>query len=260
MKRSYVAYMLLIATVCVCMSGCGHQTLGSPEHMADIAYVKGAEESAFTVFIQEGNTLVPYLVLTDDYNGNCLLLRKYLLPESRTYNQNGDFAAYYENSLIDQWLNTDFRETLAQPVRDLLINTSIEITSKDSLQGGEERVITIAREIFLLSAREVNESGFRIAAVEGEWLEYFSSIERRTASKDGVNASSWWLRTPDLWDENVVFGVDPRGCVGIGGVGSAGADGEYRNGVRPAFCVSGDTAIYIHEGKYYLVPPEGTGN
>lgn len=259
MRKSYVAAGLLLVAICACLWGCEDQRKRPAECLTDLAYFDGAEESRYTILVPEGDALVPYLVLTADYNGNCLLLRKHLLPESRIYNRNGNFAAYYENSLIDQWLNTEFCETLAEPVRDLLVDSRIEITARDSLRGGEETVITIEREIFILSSTEVSKSGFRTVAREGEWLEYFTDIERRMASKAGAEAFSWWLRSPNLWDDNVVCGVDSRGCIGIGGVGSAGAEGEYKNGVRPAFCLSGDTVIYTRDGQYYLMPVEETG-
>lgn len=57
------------------------------------------------IYIEEKAGFVPYIVLTNDYNGKTLLLRKEILPENRRVS---DYSAYYEESEIDNYLMGEF--------------------------------------------------------------------------------------------------------------------------------------------------------
>lgn len=95
------------AVICaVCLSGCSSADDKPPSSLGDLAYTAEKEELEFTLFVPEDDVLVPYLVLTNDYNhtGNCLLLRKCILEERSPFNLNVSYSAYYENSKIDQML------------------------------------------------------------------------------------------------------------------------------------------------------------
>ena len=59
--------------------------------LGDIAY-NANRKFGYTVYIEEDTDLVPYLVLTNNYNDSCLLLRKYLLDKPMRYNPNGRYA------------------------------------------------------------------------------------------------------------------------------------------------------------------------
>lgn len=243
------------AVICaVCLSGCSSADDKPPSSLGDLAYTAEKEELEFTLFVPEDDVLVPYLVLTNDYNhtGNCLLLRKCILEERSPFNLNVSYSAYYENSKIDQMLEHDFIYKLSPDMLDLIIPTEIPITAKESLHGGGESVITIQRKVFLLSASEVGNRGSRTILNEGETLKYFYNNEQRIAYSETGDAASWWLRTPSAWYDNVVCGVGSNGVIGIGGVGSFG-ESEYKNGVRPAFCISPEIPISrTDEGHYVL--------
>ena len=76
----------------------------------------------YTVYLKEKGGYEPYLVLSKNYNGygNVLLLRKYLLDEERIFNEEKRWGAYYEDSKIDSYLNTEFKQTLSPLVQNSL--------------------------------------------------------------------------------------------------------------------------------------------
>lgn len=220
-----------------------------PPTVGNLAYNRTSIEH--TVFIEEDGVYVPYLVLSDDYNRNStLLLRMYLLDKPRRFNENGSFAAYYAESEIDEFLNSEFRETLTDSIRDLIVPSEITITAKYSLGVTGKETETITREVFLLSSVEVDSPSSRTVPREGESLKYFRPMSRRIARTSDGEVSSWWLRTPNTWYDNVVCGVDINGAVGIGGIGGFGED--YLNGVRPAFCIPSNTKIIKDGERYYI--------
>ena len=51
--------------------------------LAGLSYEEGKNEADYTIMIEENGDMIPYYVLTDNYNGSrsCLLLRKNLLQE-----------------------------------------------------------------------------------------------------------------------------------------------------------------------------------
>ena len=230
---------ITVAAVCVaCISGCDSDTDRPPSVLGDLAYTEEKEELEYTLLIPEDDRLVPYLVLTDDYNntGNCLLLRKYLLDETSIFQ--------------------DFLGKLSPDASDLIVPTEIPITAKESLHGGGDSVIEIERKVFLLSATEVGKPGSRTILTEGEALKYFYNSEQRIACFETGEPISWWLRTPSVAHDNVVCGVGNNGTIGIGGVGSFG-EKEYENGVRPAFCMPADIPIYPGDDGYYVLVAPG---
>ena len=249
---------ITVAAVCVaCISGCGSDTDRPPSVLGDLAYTEEKEELEYTLFIPEDDTLVPYLVLTDDYNntGNCLLLRKYLLDETSIFNVNAPYSGYYENSEIDQMLEQDFLRKLSPDAADLVVPTEIPITARESLHGGGDSVIEIERKVFLLSATEVGKPRLRTILTEGEALKYLYNNEQRIACFETGEAVPWWLRTPSVAHDNVVCGVGSNGIIGIGGVGTI--NGDEKNGVRPAFCMPADIPIYLRDDGYYVLVAPG---
>ena len=249
---------ITVAAVCVaCISGCGSDTDRPPSVLGDLAYTEEKEELEYTLLLPEDDTLVPYLVLTDDYNntGNCLLLRKYILDETSIFNVNAIYSGYYENSVIDQMLEQDFLRKLSPDAADLVVPTEIPITARESLHGGGDSVIEIERKVFLLSATEVGKPGSGIILSEGEALKYFYNNEQRIACFETGEAVPWWLRTPVAWYDNVVCGVGSNGIIGSGGVGTI--NGDEKNGVRPAFCMPADIPIYPGDDGYYVLVAPG---
>jgi len=216
--------------------------------IADIAYNVN-RHSGYTVFILEVGEYVPYLVLTNDYNGNTLLLRKYVLDELMRYGPPHDgigrsYASYYGTSELGHFLNNEFFYLFSESLQEKIVNSTIEITARHSLAAlADNDLITIGRRVFLLSYEETYGRQRRRFMEEGERLSYFSHGRRsRIALTSDGEAMGWWLRTPDT------SGIpNEPGAISFHGVHSTLSIQTLPNGttlgVRPAFCLPGDTPI-----------------
>jgi len=149
-----------------------------PTTIADIAYdnIRRGRDVDYRIFIEENGELIPYLVLTANYGGNVLLLREHVMDESRPFNPSPrgerawawqDFGAYYPDSYIDNFLNTEFRDTLGEGVLAAMVASDIVVTDKDSIGVGGLTSTTIIRYIFLLSLRELRVPDSAISVSEG---------------------------------------------------------------------------------------------
>lgn len=199
------------------------------------------------VYIREHETYVPYLVLTADYDGNVLLLRENLLPEPMPYKEHSEFwasyeyGAYYEESSIDAFLNTEFPKVFSPEVQAAIVDTAIEVTDKESYEEESWANAThmIERKVFLLSAVELGvKSGIGYTMTEeGTPLNYFSNKKYAVKVAYMADGTGWpyWTRTPHIWDTCLVtvFGVNARDA----------APANNLLGVRPAFCMERDTAV-----------------
>lgn len=72
-------------------------------------------------------------------------------------------------------------------------------------------------------------------------MDFFSDNESRVAYHSNGRAGSWWLRTPNTADTNVIGGICTKGSIGVGGV--TGLGGENINGIRLAFCLPRDITV-----------------
>ncbi len=181
------------------------------------------------VYIREHETYVPYLVLTSDYDGNVLLLRKNLLPETMQYKPskyvqeegvpggwtNWEYGAYYEESSIDAFLNTEFPKVFSPGVQEAIRDTTIEVTDKASYEEETWANVThtIERKVFLLSAAELDEKysiGYNVTE-EGTPLKYFKNKEYAVKTAYMADGAAWpyWTRTPYLWEEYLVTVIGP---------------------------------------------------
>ena len=180
----------------------------------------------------ENDIYVPYIVLDNDYKGNILLLRKELMSGLRSVS---DHSSEYENSPIDKYLSSDFLSMFSDEISNQIISTEIEVTSKEALYQAGKDTHTITRKAFLLSFSEVNYDEHSMAAEEGVSLSYFSDDQSRIAYKDG-KPCSWWLRTPYTNYDSVTWSVGADGM-------KTELSSATENGIRPAFCLSGDVDI-----------------
>ena len=200
-----------------------------------------------TVYVPENGAYVPFLVLTADYAGNTLLLRRDVLPDAQAFNA---YSAAYPDSAIDRYLNTEYVQYL-DAVRPLIQFADIAVTDPDALGVSGDAVQTISREIFLLSCAETGFTDLVNAGKEGNALSYFGDPAHRTASGANGTAVSWWLRTPDTYYLSAAYGIGADGSLGSG-------NAYNENGVRPAFCVPSDadafptTDIVQGETVYFL--------
>ncbi len=232
---------LLLLTSCIDRSS-EKTSHDEPQKLEDIAYTHNSPYDC-KIYINEDGTYIPYLVLSNNYNGNCLLLREYLLNDNYIFNNAVEKPAYYEDSAIDCYLNESFIKNLSKDLQERIVESTIEITSKDSLGVGGTNTITIKRNVFLLSFSEVNAGYSRTNLKEGTALDYFTDKNKRIALYQDGTAGSWWLRTPNTSGRTIVCGVSKEGIVGIGGIYDPNKQDGYYNGVRPAFCLPSSTKI-----------------
>ena len=200
-----------------------------PTIISDIAYDVNSKSDNI-IYVNENGIYTPFIVLTDNYNGNTLLLREELLREPMQIN---DYYSYYEYSTIDNYLNNEYLDSLKES-DDLILESNIEIASEESTISPVEETISITRKVFLLSCTELNYKKTTFCA-EGKPLKYFENYENRIAYRNGER-KSWWTRTAERGYKCCTIGIGPENSMGFGNSSS-------QNGIRPAFCVSPSTEI-----------------
>ncbi|MTD41802.1 hypothetical protein GIX45_24930 [Erwinia sp. CPCC 100877] len=218
----------------------------------------------YTVYLKENGGYEPYLVLSKNYNGegDVLLLRKYLLDEPRIYNTDDDkYGAYYENSKIDQFLNSNFLDALEENAKTKIVTSNLEITAKSSIGSVGKETTTIPRQAFILSHTEIAAANSRLAPKEGKKLLYYSvDFHSHIATTKGGEAEPYWLRTPYTEYGITVWGVKSSGYLGNSTLWNMNDKNLFKLSVRPAFCVAKDTKIErkekIVKGKKVFVLKE----
>ena len=206
----------------------------------DLAYDVN-KNLGFTVYVSENGKYEPYLVLTNDYDDNVLLLRKHVLQEpfriKKDANWHGSRGSYYPKSEVDFFLNNSFLQVFAQSVLNIISETNVVVTTEKSLEGGGgfSETEIIKRKVFVLSVTEFGiKSG--MANKEGKVLKYFKDSNSFIATNDVGEPQIYWTRTPYLVDDIKTWTVSYNGSCG-----SCPVQLEQR--VRPAFCVSRNTLV-----------------
>lgn len=226
-----------------------------PRTISELAYDVN-KWYGYTVYIEENDGYEPYLVLTGNYNGKILLLRKFLLPKSHVFNNESRpkvaYGAYYGTSSIDEFLSGEFYERLSLEARDKIVDSTIITSSINSFRNysGVQPTETVkpenqsattsphqptelSRKIFLLSKTELGNKGGSKYDVHGKPLKYFNSAERRIARIADIetgNGSPWWLRSPFAFESTWVGMIAYNGYF-------ASAPVVLEMYIRPAFCV-----------------------
>jgi hypothetical protein len=204
----------------------------------------------YTVYLKEDGNYEPYLVLSKNYNGegNVLLLRKYLLDEPRIYNKEIRWGAYYENSEIDQYLNTKFIKKLEGYAQHQLVMSNLEITDRSSIGSVGEETTVIPRKAFLLSHTEMALPNSGHAPKEGKRLLYnLLSISRAATTKNG-EAKPYWLRTSYTEHDTTVWFIKENNNFYYMPLWDMSEKKLFELSVRPAFCVAKDTKLERKEG------------
>ena len=235
-RRKVLSFSCIGLLVILIFVGCHSRKEVSK--ISDLAYDEN-KESGYTVNIQENSKHVPYLVLTNNYNGNTLLLRKETLDEAKAYS---DYISYYKDSIIDKYLNNEFYELLGNIEKQTISESDIIITKRDVI-GIEEYnkcIEKIRRKIFLLSVTEIGYKDLSTAMKEGKPLKYFNNPENRIAYKNG-KAISYWLRTRDTFSDSTFFAMTYNGKLGA-------ANAYDESDLRPAFCVDNNLKVKKSEG------------
>jgi len=262
-RRNRVIFAVLFIIICSFATGCNEKSEGDSSYLSNdtttiqkLAYNR-SRGSMYRIGIEENGELVPYLVLTDDYNGDCLLLREYLLEEEACYSpekSQGTNGGYYPNSNIDNYLDTVYFSMLSPDVQRKLIDKSISVSTLEGVSaGGSVRTTeSIQRKTFLLSATELNiKSG--MASIEGKPLSYFKKGENLVATTKDGDAKAYWLRSAYHWDDIQAWAIGADG-------GYGGNSVSVNLAVRPAFCldcnekvIKSDNTLNAEE-IYILIP------
>lgn len=229
-KKLLVLCMAFVATIWVC--ACSEEK--GMKKVSDLAYDN--TDSINLIYVLENSKYTPFLVLTDDYTGNTLLLRKDVLEKNRRIN---DCSAYYANSEIDLYLNEEYLESLTE-ISQYVTTSKVEITSEASLGVSGVDTEIIDRSVFLLSCNEVGISDSVNIAPEGKVLKFFKNEENRRAYFN-EKVSSWWLRTPNTYCLSCSFVIGNNNKLGY-------TNSYDQNGIRPAVCVDGDMQIELKSG------------
>ncbi|MBR6515016.1 MAG: hypothetical protein IKT46_09325 [Clostridia bacterium] len=153
-------------------------------------------------------------------------------------------SSYYANCDLDAYLNQEFFYSLSCNLQELIPETDIEITSKESIGSCGYITKTIKRKVFLLSCTEVGLKNNSLLVSEGEKIDFFNTSAHLIAFQNN-SPSSWWLRSSYTWYRNAAWAIGSNGKIGSGDVSAL-------NGVRPAFCIKGDIEVYKKDNIYYI--------
>ncbi len=151
--------------------------------LSDLVYNK-QNKSNNEVYLLENDVYVPYLVITDDYKGNALLLRRNVLDEPLRINE---YYSYYEDSEIDLFLNSTFLEQFSE-IANLIKSVDITIITESSIGVSGDEKTTINRKIFLLSIGELNIDSVE---QEGVSIDFFNEVENRISYTENGSCVSW---------------------------------------------------------------------
>jgi len=238
MRKGRIVTFITLLFLVLALSGCGGELT-----IEKLAYDESNDNPV--VYIYENGEYIPYLILSSDYDGNTLLLRQYVLPELMPYEEHGElwsaneYGSYYEESSIDEFLNTEFWDSLSERTKELIVDSTIEVTDMESYNEWNYKTHKISRKVFLLSSVELGVEGLDgyTTTKEGLPLKYFKNKDfdvKMAYFQDGV-VCPYWTRTPELWETCTVI------MIGNGMVGNCTAD--ILGGVRPAFCISNQTVV-----------------
>jgi len=192
--------------------------------VASIAY-DYAPESGYTVYIEENDKLVPYFVITNNYNKQkcSLLLRKnvlgtgnfgYKVEEGGYFYDDGVSmnAEKYSESDVDEFLKTEFEKNFNESLVNLINETEVKSDYKN--YGSKEGVDVCYRKFFILSTDETVK-------------------ELNKAVNDNGIVTNYWAREHyyDSFYSYTYDGLENREL----------SDRKY--GIRPAFTLPNDVKI-----------------
>lgn len=246
-KQTLITVLMLMLVLSSCSKNGSSQNekLNTiPQTIKEIAY-DFDNSWGNRIYLLEDGKYTPFIVLSSNYNSNCLVMREYLLEEAIAYNTAGEYGSYYKDSIVDQFLSDTYYSMLSDSLKDVIVDSEIMITTKNAIDTHADETEMVTRKIFLLSANEVNASLGSLTVKEGDVISYFKAVKNRIALYETLEAGTWMLRTPALSGGNTVVGVGDDGSIGMGGIN--GMDGLSENALRPVFCVPLETPILQSE-------------
>lgn len=208
----------------------------------------GDLEVGTIVHIKENGVYQDYLIVNQGlpssmYDSSCdgtWLLRKNIYTERAWGSSNND----YKNSDIHSYLNGTFLNLFDNDIKNAIKQVKIpyqnDTGSSGSVASGANG---LSCKIFLLSGYEVGFSTRDSSYFprDGAKLSYFSSgtgsaaNNKRIANYNG-SATSWWLRSPEVYNSVTVWSVGSNGYW-------SRWNNSYTDGVRPALVMPSDLLV-----------------
>lgn len=194
------------------------------------------------VKIKENGVAVNYLIVhkgkpSDLYDDSCdgvWLLREKTLEKRAWHGTSSSTSKNdYENSSVEEWLNSTFLNTIDEKIREAI--KTVKIPFKKGLGNASTGVYSGANGLsckaFLLSGYEVGftQSDNQYLPIDGAKLSYFSDANSRIGKDSTGSAVHWWLRSPYTYNATLVFGVIADGSLNYYNSYSSSV------AVRPAF-------------------------
>lgn len=241
-------FAVILLCIPMCVIALTAPSASPVKTLRDLALL-GIHGDPSRLFITENGKLVPYLILSEDPVEGSLLLREHLLDEMMGFNRESFYASYYGDSDIDTYLNSGFLGMISEPLRNAIMDTSIDITARESIGVSGSHTEMINRKVFLLSYTQAGGVSSLNAPEEGKALKLLAGEYLATGTASGEK-EGWWLRTPNTWFLNAVFLVTEDGIIAINSVG--GTEGRYERGVRPAFRLASDIGLAFIDGQYVI--------
>lgn len=206
----------------------------------------------YTIYINENDKYIPYLVLTYNYNktNNCLCLRKNVIGGENGYiiDFNGtvvkdkidkdwiemDGYDKYEETDVDKYLSGEFEKKFDDNFLSKICNTQLSFSEYD-YNNEKYKNYEISRKFFILSLTELNAYGssFDNKTKNKMKLKYFSDFPLVTTNDIGEE-SPYWTRTTGNQTSYYMVGY-------TGGIAYTGSNAKF--GVRPAFTIPNNTKI-----------------
>lgn len=145
------------------------------------------------VKINENGSPVEFYVAKHNYESGLNGAGRTLLVRKNVYDQRKWNTQYntYADSLIDIWLNSDYKKILPDNVQEAIATTSFYYT----IGNTDPTITTLSRSVFILSHTELglSNSGFN---VEGSPLPIASML--RSGYLNGETPNYQWTRTPQI--------------------------------------------------------------
>ena len=162
--------------------------IGWTKYTVDLSAVSAGDQ----ILLPEGDTYASFRVLALNYESGLngtgrVLLSKEMQGDTKQWNSEN--VNSYENSAIDNYLNTEYKQQLPADVQSAMDTTTFYFTPGN----GNNSVSTLSRAVFLLSATEfcltsvpnVNTEGIQIP--ESQELPYTWQVFTRTPIISGNN-------------------------------------------------------------------------
>lgn len=200
-----------------------------PEQLTVADFVIGNPYGLSTIYISEDGCDIPYLVISDDYDGHCLLMRQNVLSEKLAFREGSavynESRSYYPGSTVDLFLSQTFPERFSESVRAVLTESNVEVMTEEAVWLRENKTEIIKRKCFLLSATEAG-VGYHNPYQNGKEI---SGLEDYSVPEPN------WLRTAYHIDDVTVWMICTEGA------GTAIVSEELY--VRPVMTMDGSTEV-----------------